>query len=290
MGQAGPCGGAQRAGGGRRPTSHAGLPGAGRPGAEHVSFTRKASPSTTHPSGTRTLSAARTKAPSTPATALTVPRKLRDRTPRLSHGPALPTTTAAPRSRWGSGVSGHRNRSTARLRTLTRTLCDATEMETQMPTSPGRPPVTLTLLTARPAYQLILNPRKESAFPAAPKLPQRLCHPPTGRHTYRARVWSALSSQHLARPPGTLQVQLLSEEMEGGKGKGRGGRGGKEDSSFCDCEGRRRKGQARLPETHAVPPRPARATASIGWTRAHTHTRAAHTRSPEHSHTRSRAQ
>lgn len=258
MGQAGPRGGAQRAGGGRRPTSHAGLPGAGRPGAEHVSFTRKASPSTTHPSGTRT------KAPSTPATALTVPGKLRDRTPRLSHGPALPTTTAAPRSRWGSGVSGHRNRSTARLRTLTRTLCDATEMETQMPTSPGRPPVTLTLLTARPAYQLILNPRKESAFPAAPKLPQRLCHPPTGRHTYRARVWSALSSQHLARPPGTLQVQLLSEEMEGGKGKGQGGRGGKEDSSFCDCEGRRRKGQARLPETHAVPPRPARATASIG--------------------------
>lgn len=284
MGQAGPRGGAQRAGGGRRPTSHAGLPGAGRPGAEHVSFTRKASPSTTHPSGTRT------KAPSTPATALTVPGKLRDRTPRLSHGPALPTTTAAPRSRWGSGVSGHRNRSTARLRTLTRTLCDATEMETQMPTSPGRPPVTLTLLTARPAYQLTLNPRKESAFPAAPKLPQRLCHPPTGRHTYRARVWSALSSQHLARPRGTLQVQLLSEEMEGGKGKGRGGRGGKEDSSFCDCEGRRRKGQARLPETHAVPPRPARATASIGWTRAHTHTRAAHTRSPEHSHTRSRAQ
>lgn len=249
MGQAGPRGGAQRAGGGRRPTSHAGLPGAGRPGAEHVSFTRKASPSTTHPSGTRTLSAARTKAPSTPATALTVPGKLRDRTPRLSHGPALPTTTAAPRSRWGSGVSGHRNRSTARLRTLTRTLCDATEMETQMPTSPGRPPVTLTLLTARPAYQLILNPRKESAFPAAPKLPQRLCHPPAGRHTYRARVWSALSSQHLARPPGTLQVQLLSEEMEGGKGKGREGEVGRRTAPSATVKGeggRAKRGSQRL--------------------------------------------
>lgn len=171
VGQAGPHVGAQKAGGGRHPTSHAGLPGAGCPGREHVSFTWKASPLLTNRSRTWTLSVAHTKAPSTPATALTVPGKLRDQTPSLSH-------SRPPGQIGGSGVCGHRDRCTARLHTLTG-LCFVVSAQKRryrdlnsdadLPWEASWYPQTS--LTVPPAHQLTLNPRRASTFPTALKLP-----------------------------------------------------------------------------------------------------------------------